>query len=121
MHVYTILLKCIQMSIYDMKYVYTILTDLMYKFIIYSFDKQKTIYINELDTNKKSFIFSGRTTKGVGRLTPSPSTPKQKKHSFPINPAFLAQKLERKKMLKSVSGYYKTTKKTKQQKIGMDH
>ena len=57
----------------------------------------KSPYIRE-DTHKKVF-FSGRTTKGVGRLTPPPTSPDHyaKKHFFSINPAFLAQKFERKK------------------------
>ena len=44
---------------------------------------------------KKVFFFSGRTPKGVGRLTPNPNH-QAKKHFFPINSAFLAQKLEKK-------------------------
>ena len=53
------------------------------------------------DTHKKSFFFSGGTTKGVGRV--NPLTTKQKTTFFK-NPAILAQKLgEKKKMSKSVS------------------
>ena len=43
---------------------------------------------------------------------PPPLPLSKKTLFFPINPAFLAQKLERKKKLsKFVSGYYKTKKK----------
>ena len=47
------------------------------------------------DTHKRSVFFSGRTTKGVQRLTPSPRQ-LRKKPFFSINQAFLAQKLEKK-------------------------
>ena len=67
------------------------------------------------DTHKKLFFFSGRTTKGVGRL--NPTTTKQKKTFFSINPAFLAQKFEKKKNGKNplqaiIRLKNKTTKKT---------
>ena len=63
------------------------------------------------DTHKKRCFFSGLTTKGVGRVNPPDH--KAKKHFFSINPAFLAQKIEKKKLSNSVSGYYKTKKKRK--------
>ena len=47
-------------------------------------------------THIKKCFFCGRTTKGLGRLTPLPDHVAQN-HFFSINPAFLAQKLERKK------------------------
>ena len=64
------------------------------------------------DTHKKS-SFSGRTTKGVGRLTPRPTT-KQKTTFFPYKSGFFCPKIwEKKELSKSVSGYYKTKKKKK--------
>ena len=66
------------------------------------------------DTHTKSVFFSGRTTKGVEKLTPT--RPLNKEPLFFLKSGFLAHKLERKK---SVSGYYKTKKNNK--KSGMDH
>ena len=43
---------------------------------------------------KKVVFFSGRTTKGVGRVNPLT----KQKNTFFINPAFLAQKMERNKL-----------------------
>ena len=71
-------------------------------------NSKKCFFCLREDTHKKKWFFSGRTTK-------------QKNIFFSINPAFLAQKLEKKKSKsKSVSGYYQTKQKNKK-KSDMDH
>ena len=62
------------------------------------------------DTHEKSVFFSGRTTKGVGRV--NPLTTKQK-NTFFLKSGCFSPKIgkKKKKLSKSVSGHYKTKKK----------
>ena len=63
------------------------------------------------DTHKKSDFFSGRTTKGVGRVTSR--KPLSKNPLFFYKSGFFSTKIgAKKKLSKSVSGYYKILKKS---------